>query len=525
MENTVRLEPMTVEMYHAYFREYENAPELFADSSRFVPYVYSPEQVDRYVQRQIALGRKCFAVMHGGEMVGELIIKNIEPGKSAVLSICMKNAACKGRGFGTRAERLAVDYVFRDLDIPVLCADTLLTNTRSQHVLEKLGFRLLRTEGDFKYYCIERPDRETPEHGDPQQTAARRIVPVTEENLDAAAEIHAAGWRASHAAVCAPDFVAAHTAARQREYLTRKLERGSRIFLLTDGEPAGLVSVTGNLIEDLYVHPGQQGRGYGSALLRHAIRECAGTPTLWLLETNEQARRFYKARGFRPTGKVNRDSGPLAEIEYALERPTAIRWIFFDLGSTLIDETDADERRIEEMTDGTGVTPEAYREKRLELMKQGLPGDPAAIAFFGLTKTPWHSELERPFPDAAPVLAELKRRGFRLGVVANQEPGTEQRLAAWDLLQYFDVVAPSAELGLAKPDPAIFRRALDRAGCAASEAVMVGDRLDNDIAPAKRLGFCTVRILRGLGVHHSPRSAAEEPEYTIRELAELLSLF
>ena len=201
-----------------------------------------------------------------------------------------------------------------------------------------------------------------------------------------------------------------------------------------------------------------------------------------------------------------------------------IFWIFFDLGSTLIDETKADERRIEEMTAGTAVTPEAYREKRLECMEQGLPGDPAAIAFFGLTKTPWHSELERPWPDAAPVLAELKRRGFRLGVIANQNPGTEGRLAAWELLQYFDVVAASAELGVAKPDPAIFQWALERAGCKPAEALMVGDRLDNDVAPAKALGFRTVRVLRGLGVHHNPRSPAEEPEHTIRDLAELLEL-
>ena len=203
----------------------------------------------------------------------------------------------------------------------------------------------------------------------------------------------------------------------------------------------------------------------------------------------------------------------------------AIRWIFFDLGSTLIDETEADARRIEEMTAGTAVAPEAYREKRLEFLRQGLAGDPAAIAFFGLTKTPWHSDLERPYPDAAPTLAELKRRGWRLGVIANQNPGTEERLAAWDLLQYFDVVAPSAELGVAKPDPAIFQWALDRAGCASGEAVMVGDRLDNDIAPAKVLGFRTVRILRGLGAFQSPRSPAEEPEQTIHDLPELLELF
>lgn len=49
------------------------------------------------------------------------------------------------------------DY-FRVLDIPVLYADTLVTNTRSRHVLEKVGFRLLREEGDFKYYSIRRED-------------------------------------------------------------------------------------------------------------------------------------------------------------------------------------------------------------------------------------------------------------------------------------------------------------------------------------------------------------------------------
>ena len=204
---------------------------------------------------------------------------------------------------------------------------------------------------------------------------------------------------------------------------------------------------------------------------------------------------------------------------------TAVRWIFFDLGSTLIDETEADARRIEEMTEGTSVTPEAYREKRLELIRQGLPGDAAAIAFFGLAKTPWHSELERPYPDAAPTLAELKRRRYRLGVVANQNPGTEERLAAWGLLQYFDVAAASAELGVAKPDPAIFQWALERAGCAPGEAVLVGDRLDNDIAPAKALGLHTVRLLRGPGAFRSPRSPAEAPERTVRDLRELLELF
>lgn len=156
MSGEVTLRPMTAEMYHAYYREYQNDPDLYLDNSQYAPFVYSPEWVDRYIQRQIDRNRICFAIMAGGEMVGEVVLKDIEERKHATLSISMKNAAYKDRGFGTQAERLAIDYVFRELDIPVLYADTIRTNTRSQHVLEKVGFRHDRTEGDFKYYRIER---------------------------------------------------------------------------------------------------------------------------------------------------------------------------------------------------------------------------------------------------------------------------------------------------------------------------------------------------------------------------------
>ena len=201
-----------------------------------------------------------------------------------------------------------------------------------------------------------------------------------------------------------------------------------------------------------------------------------------------------------------------------------IKWIFFDLGSTLVDETDADLCRIEEMTAGTDVSTEAYSQKRLEMISRGLPGDQAAIKFFGLTKKPWHSELEKPYPDALPTLEGLHHLGLKLGVIANQPPGTKERLAVWRLLGYFDVIAASAESGVAKPDPAIFISALKEADCLAENAVMVGDRLDNDVAPANRLGMHSVRLLRGLGAYYSPQSNDERPEYTISELKELFDI-
>ena len=156
MNGEVRLLPMTADMYHEYFKEYQHDLDLFIDKNSYVAYSYDEEKVKQYIKRQIDLNRKAFAIMVGDEMVGELIIKNIEVGKCATMGIAMKNTSYKDRGFGTKAEQLAIEYVFNELDIPVLYADSIVSNTRSQHVLEKVGFKFIKEDGDFKYYRIDR---------------------------------------------------------------------------------------------------------------------------------------------------------------------------------------------------------------------------------------------------------------------------------------------------------------------------------------------------------------------------------
>ena len=144
------------------------------------------------------------------------------------------------------------------------------------------------------------------------------IRPVDASGLPAAGRIHSVSWQESHRAFCAPDFVGKHTPERQTEYLRNKMKNGSRVFMLLGGEPAGIVSVTGNLIEDLYVLPERQNRGYGTLLLRWAIKQCEGTPTLWILDNNAGARRLYEKNGFRFTGNVHRLSDTLTELEFIL---------------------------------------------------------------------------------------------------------------------------------------------------------------------------------------------------------------
>lgn len=199
-----------------------------------------------------------------------------------------------------------------------------------------------------------------------------------------------------------------------------------------------------------------------------------------------------------------------------------IKWIFFDLGSTLVDETEAYDHRVREMIAGTSITFKEFDDARLAFAKQGLDGNTVAIKHFGLTKTPWHSEHEVPYSDARSTLAALRDKGYRLGIIANQNFGTAERLENWDLRQYFDVIAASAEIGYAKPDKEIFEKAFELAMCRAEESMMVGDRLDNDIIPAKALGMKTVWIKNGLAQYQNTALGNGVADYQIHKLSELL---
>ena len=112
-----------------------------------------------------------------------------------------------------------------------------------------------------------------------------------------------------------------------------------------------------------------------------------------------------------------------------------------------------------------------------------------------------------------------------MGIIANQPPGSAQRLARFGLRDCFDVICASAEEGVDKPDPALFRCALTRAGCAPADAVMIGDRTDNDVAPAKSLGMQTVLIRQGYGGYHIVHHEGEAPDATVDSLPELLDIF
>lgn len=208
----------------------------------------------------------------------------------------------------------------------------------------------------------------------------------------------------------------------------------------------------------------------------------------------------------------------------------AIRWLFFDIGYTLINEDQVWKKRFEEQallpqTAVLGLSPEAIRREVVNNTLERRPQYRSFVQKYSLSQVaPYRHELERPYPDALAVLKVLSQR-YRLGVIANQTDGLKERLADWQMLSLFSLVISSWDHQVMKPDCRLFEIALEHAGCHAEEAVMIGDRLDNDIEPANMLGMHTVWIRQGFGAFQHSLSASDTPDHTIECLSQLTELF
>jgi HAD superfamily hydrolase (TIGR01549 family) len=179
------------------------------------------------------------------------------------------------------------------------------------------------------------------------------------------------------------------------------------------------------------------------------------------------------------------------------------RWVCLDVGETLIDET-----RIWSLWADVLAIP------RLTFMavlgaviaRGGEHRD--VFGDFGFTEAEWRSRIpevearyggfgdEDLYPDARRAIMALGDAGYRLAVLANQPAARSAELRALGITP--EVMAMSDEMGVAKPDPAFFRRALELMGEPPPERVAyVGDRVDNDVLPAMAAGMRAVWLRRG----------------------------
>ena len=201
-----------------------------------------------------------------------------------------------------------------------------------------------------------------------------------------------------------------------------------------------------------------------------------------------------------------------------------IKWIFFDIGSTLVDESAVYENRIKEITQGNNIDKNEFVAKVIERAQTSPKPIVSAAEDYGVKVPAWRHDLEVLYPDTKELLQRLSQK-YKIGIIANQDFGTEQRLTDFNVHQYINLVIASAEEGVAKPDLRIFQIALARADCKPEEAVMVGDRIDNDIIPANKIGMTTMWIKQGFGSYAEPKTVEEQSDYIVNSLAEITEVF
>ena len=160
-----------------------------------------------------------------------------------------------------------------------------------------------------------------------------------------------------------------------------------------------------------------------------------------------------------------------------------IRAVFFDLGDTLVAEEPIGNKHLVDVT---------------------------------LTKLLYLDE----------VLAELKRKGYKLGIITNTVTSREEHvriaLRKIDVEKYFDVILTSVDVGHEKPDERIFMTALRALKVKPHEAIMVGNRISTDIVGGNRMGMKTVLLKWNKRYNERITTDEEKPAHTIKSLRELL---
>jgi putative hydrolase of the HAD superfamily len=219
-----------------------------------------------------------------------------------------------------------------------------------------------------------------------------------------------------------------------------------------------------------------------------------------------------------------------------------IRAVLFDVGGPLDVETaheaaiDADIRAGLERA-GITVDEEAWREANEFAIATFSPSvyksviwrltggdDAVSKRIYNWVEDRGHGrDLFELRPGIAKVLEALKQRQQKLGLVANQPAAVIERLARFGIGHYFDCQGVSGIYGYRKPDVRLFVRVCEDLGVDPSECLMVGDRIDNDIVPAKLLGMRTVLLRTGRHAGQQPRSWDEVPDFEVRDAGGILA--
>jgi HAD superfamily hydrolase (TIGR01509 family) len=210
--------------------------------------------------------------------------------------------------------------------------------------------------------------------------------------------------------------------------------------------------------------------------------------------------------------------------------------VFFDIGGVMYDDTVyARSWRRALRESGASFTDQEFDDEyvaarseqsgsfRRRLTERFLGTDRRLADVESVAARYWSYPTSALYPDVRPCLDALSGR-YRLGVIANQPTSVRAAMERDALVAYFQVWGVSDDLGLQKPDPALFAHVLEVAGVDAGRTVMLGDRLDYDVRPARSVGMRTIWVLRGEAPDDPTAAQLAEADAGVHSLGEVPAL-
>jgi HAD superfamily hydrolase (TIGR01549 family) len=211
----------------------------------------------------------------------------------------------------------------------------------------------------------------------------------------------------------------------------------------------------------------------------------------------------------------------------------AIEMVFLDIGGVMYDDSVYARSWMRALREsGAEFTDEAFKAEyaaaraaqsesfRRRLTRRFLGSDAELDAIEARAARYWAYPATALYGDVVPCLETLAAR-YRLGVIANQPSSVRAAMERDGLTRFFEVWGVSDDLGMSKPDPRLFSHVLDTAGVSPTRSVMIGDRLDYDIRPAKTSGMRAIWVLRGEAPEEPTAAQLAEPDASVRSLEEV----
>ena len=215
-----------------------------------------------------------------------------------------------------------------------------------------------------------------------------------------------------------------------------------------------------------------------------------------------------------------------------------IKNIFLDAGGVILDERELEKnsaRIITELIKGhnENYSLENYREDAEEAVYRFVPGVYNYILYKNAKDIAVFHDLKKQYKERmrSNITFELMEgitdflkefsQHYRIGILGQYGEDFKEFLDAKNVLPYFTYRETQAGYQITKPDPRYFEAILRQCNCAADESVMIGDRIDKDIIPAKMIGMKTIRVRTGLHKNQEARVPEEMADFTVDRLEEI----